>query len=57
MTELVRRNELPLCATNGLMRCNKQGVLVSLVNHFVGEDKQPWRQGDAEGPRGLEVDH
>jgi hypothetical protein len=57
MTELVRRNELPLCATNGLMHCNKQGVLVSLVNHFVGEDKQPWRQGDAEGPRGLEVDH
>jgi hypothetical protein len=27
-----------------------------LLNHLVGADKQPWRQGDAEGPRGLEVD-
>ena len=27
-----------------------------LFNHLVGADKQPWRQGDAEGPRGLEVD-
>jgi hypothetical protein len=27
-----------------------------LFNYLVGADKQPWRQGEAERPRGLEVD-
>src|SRR5262245_40827945 len=43
----------PRSARIGLMHCNKRG---GLFNHLVGADKQPLRQGDAEGPRGLEVD-
>jgi hypothetical protein len=46
----------PLCAMNGLMHCNKRGGIGWLFNYLVGADKQPWRQGDAERPRGLEVD-
>ncbi len=43
-------------AMNGLMHCNKRGGIGWLFNYLVGADKQPWRQGEAERPRGLEVD-
>jgi hypothetical protein len=53
-TELVRRNELTLCANRVLMHCsaNRQ----SLFDHVVGASEQRWGHLEAERLGRLEID-
>jgi hypothetical protein len=50
-TELMRRNERPLCANRDLTRCSKE----ALFDHLIGKREQRRRHGNAECLCGCEV--